>query len=252
VSTLSKSLAAGAVAFVLAAAPAKAQMWYNGNWNGITGLASERNLWVPDSRVYDNFLVGGNGWTVTEIFGDFLSSLSPSEAYWEIRSGVSAGNGGTLLHSGLSSITWSWLGGGAWGYDQYRATVGGLNFVLPAGVYWLTIAPTQSIGGRAFINTTAGSNGVNSLLDGNSFWDSKTFNKNFVPTSTQWGTSADFSYGVNGQQYVAITTDDGPGEGEGDVGLSTVTPEPGTVFLTATGLGLVSLGVRLRRRAKTS
>jgi hypothetical protein len=250
VSTLSKSLAAGAAAFVLAATPAKAQMWYNGNWNGSVMLPDFKNAAFLDSRIYDNFWVQGNDWQVSSLFGEFLSTFTPTQAYWEIRSGVSLGNGGTLVHSGTNGISWVATGRSGFGFNEYRATINGLNLVLPADVYWLTIAPIGNGAGMSYVSGTSGWNGINPLLDGNAFWTSTSFNKNFATTFPY--ASSNFAYGLDGQQVV-ITTDEGPGpggEGEGDLGLSTVTPEPGTVFLTATGLALVSFGVRLRRRVK--
>jgi hypothetical protein len=239
VSRLSKPLAAAALALVLAATPAKAQLWYNGNWNGTsTMLPSERDLWVPDTRIYDDFLVTGGGWNVTTLFGDFLSSLTPTQAYWEIRSGVSAGNGGSLLYSGTSSISWLLLGPGLWGDDNYRATIGGLNLTLPAGTYWMSIAPVESAWGRAYAVGTNGSGGVNPLLDGNSYWDSQTFGKNFVATSSHFGRNTDFAYGVGGTALSANLLEQSV----------IVNPEPGTLVLLATGLGLLGLGVLRRRR----
>ena len=52
------------------------------------------------ASIYQAFVVPTGGWTVTGLFSNNLMSFTPTSAYWEIRSGVSAGNGGTLLHSG--------------------------------------------------------------------------------------------------------------------------------------------------------
>ena len=201
-------------------------------------LPSERDLWVPDTRIYDDFLVTGSGWNVTTLFGDFLSSLTPTQAYWEIRSGVSAGNGGSLLYSGTSDIDWLLLGPGLWGDDAYRATIEGLNLTLAAGTYWMAIAPVQSAYGRAYAAGTSGTNGVNALLDGNSYWDSQTFSKNFVATSSHFGRNTDFAYGVGGSALPSALLEQ----------AVIVNPEPGTLVLMATGLGLLGLGVLRRRR----
>ena len=238
-SGLSKPLAASVLALVLAATPARAQLWYNGNWNGSSVmLPSERDLWVPDTRIYDDFLVTGGGWNVTTLFGDFLSSLAPTQAYWEVRSGVSAGNGGTLLFSGTSNISWSLLGPGLWGDDLYRATINGLNLNLSAGTYWMAIAPVQSAYGRAYAVGTSGTGGVNPLQDGNSYWDSQTFSKNFVATSSHFGRNTDFAYGVGGTAQVASLVEQSV----------IVNPEPGTLVLMGTGFGLLGVGALRRRR----
>ena len=245
-SGFAKPLLAAAVAVALTSTPARAQLWFNGEWNGTSSvLPSERDLWVPDTRIYDNFLVSGGGWNVTTLFGDFLSSLSPVQAYWEIRSGVSLGNGGTLLYSGTSNLSWVQLGPGLWGDGEYRATIGGLNLTLSAGMYWMTIAPTQSIYGRAYATTTNGTGGVGSLLDGNGYWDSQTFGKNFASTSAHFRRNVDFAYGVDG---VALPEPGSEPEPEIDLLTDTTTaPEPGSLLLAATGLGLVGLAYRRRK-----
>ena len=235
-SRLAKPLTVAALALVLAARPATGQLWYNGNWDGSQiVLPSDRDLGIPDTRIFDDFLVGASGWNVTSIFGDFISGLSPAQAYWEIRSGVSAGNGGTLLYSGTNTVSWLLLGPGLWDKNEYRATVSGLNLSLSAGTYWLSIAPILDGFERAYITTTGGGSGVNSLLDGNSYWASQTYAKNFQSTYGFYSRNLDFSYGVGGQ----LTTLDV---------LSVVTPEPGTFVLMASGLVLVGAAALRRRR----
>jgi hypothetical protein len=219
---------------VLAATPAEAQLWYNGTWNGSQSvLPSERDLWVSDSRIFDDFVVSGGGWNVTSLFGDFLSDLNPTQAYWEIRSGVSAGNGGTLLFSGTSTISWTLLGPGLWGDAEYRAMISGLNLTLSAGTYWMAIAPAESAYGRAYLTTTSGSGGVSPLQDGNSYWDSQAFSKNFEAISRK-----DFSYGVGGSALQTTLLEQSV----------IVNPEPGSIVLVGTGLALVGVGTLRRRR----
>ena len=239
-SRLAKPLTVGALALVLAARPAAAQLWYNGNWSDWqTVLPSERDLSIADTRIFDDFLVGGAGWNVTSIFGDFLSDLNPTQAYWEIRSGVSAGNGGTLLYSGTSSISWALLGPGLGSDPEYQATVGGLNLSLTAGIYWLTIAPTQSAYGRAYITATGGTGGVNPLLDGNAYWDSQSFGKNFQAVTPILG-KLDFAYGVSGSALELLESS------------SIISPEPGTFVLTGSGLVLLGAATLRRRRRASS
>ena len=234
-SRLLKPFTLCATALVLAATPARAQLWYNGDWNGSQGvLPSERDLWVSDSRIFDDFVVSGGGWNVTSLFGDFLSDLNPTQAYWEIRSGVSTGNGGTLLFSGTSNITWSLLGPGLWGDNEYRALISGLSLNLSAGTYWMAIAPTQSAYGRAYLTTTSGSGGVHALQDGKAYWDSQSFSKNFEAISGK-----DFSYGVGGSALQNTFLEQSV----------IVNPEPGTLVLVGSGLALVGAGALRRRRS---
>src|SRR5204862_23803 len=48
-------------------------LWYNGDFNGVNGLANEDNTSLGSgeyARVYDDFNVTGGGWTVTSVFSD--------------------------------------------------------------------------------------------------------------------------------------------------------------------------------------
>src|SRR4051812_37107799 len=113
--------------------------WYNGDWQ--SGIPTLANWYVSDTqvaRIYDDFMVPSAGWTVTGVFSNNALNGTPvvSQASWEIRSGVSAGNGGTVV---------------AWGVDpakvirnsngSSRIEVAGLQVSLPGGRYWLNVAP---------------------------------------------------------------------------------------------------------------
>lgn len=230
---------AGLALILLSATPviAHAQLWKNGDFDGFDGLSSERNTSITDSRVYDNFVATGSGWFVTSLLGNYLTNFTATTAYWEIRSGVANGFAGLTVHSGTSAITGvtdlgdfsSFLGL----LDHYRYQVSGFTpFLLPAGEYWLTIAPIGSGTGRAFVATTSGSGSINAVSDQTAFWASGDFGVNFVPVF--FGTErvpSDFAYGI-----------------EGSSSLDTVVPEPSTFILLGTGLGLMALA-RMRRRS---
>src|ERR1039457_4250183 len=76
--------------------------WYNGDWQ--SGISSPGNFyaWAQQfGRVYDDFVVPDGGWTVVGVFShNNMGSTAVTQASWEIRSGVSAGNQGTLVASG--------------------------------------------------------------------------------------------------------------------------------------------------------
>src|SRR5207249_3884094 len=67
---------ASLVALVLTAAftlnASAATLWYNGDFDGINGLANEKNTIVSQAAVYDDFNVTGPGWNVNAVFSDNL------------------------------------------------------------------------------------------------------------------------------------------------------------------------------------
>ncbi|HKP30917.1 MAG TPA: PEP-CTERM sorting domain-containing protein [Gemmatimonadales bacterium] len=230
-----QTVLAGATLLSLATFPsiAHAQLWKNGNFDGFGGLASERNGTFIDARLYDNFIASGTGWTVTSLFGEFLTDFPAGDAYWEIRTGVSAGLGGTLLYSGTNTITGVDDLGDALGFDHRLYTVSGFSpFFLAPGEYWLTIAPIGLGEGFAFVTTTEGVDGINAVGDLTAFWDSPSTGTNFGDASDQLEAFSDYSYGLNG-----IEGTDG-----------TTVPEPSTVVLLATGLGAMAVAGYRRRR----
>ncbi len=179
-------------------------LWYNGDWDGRNSLSSESNTIVSDARTYDDFTVTHpRGWDVTHVWGNFQMTTNVQGANFEIRSGVSSGQGGTIVASGSDlPVTLTPHPAG----NLLDITV---DVQLPealhldAGTYWLTVQPIGFGAGRAFVTTTSGVNSVGSPPgnNGNSFFDSRFFNFNFAPTnsSTILGSGTwDFSYGVGG------------------------------------------------------
>jgi hypothetical protein len=189
------------VIFVLAAAglagAANAQ-FYGGDFDGNNGLSSERNTIVSDAMTYDNF--HWNGGPVATVFGNFLQTGLDQIAggEYEIRSGVSVGNGGVLVQTGNSVISWAFKGPGGFGLPEWTLTINGGNQNLAAGDYWVGVRPVGFGGGRAFASTTSGAGGIGGPLnDDNSFFNSSFFGVNFGNASDQIGAGiADFSYGI--------------------------------------------------------
>jgi len=91
----------------------------------------------------------GETWTIGGLFSNNMSTipfLAPSEIRWEISSGISAHNPGTVIASGKSPATWTPTGR-TWGdgfYTEYTALahLEPEQFVtLTTGVYWMAAAP---------------------------------------------------------------------------------------------------------------
>lgn len=186
------------------------QLWYSGDYDGGDILLSVKAF--PDEtspeKVYDNFTVGASGWNVTSLFENVcFAGGAPSDLSifnWEIRSGVSAGNGGTLVASGTSlnptvTATGRTALGGA--LTEYKVTATGLDLDLSAGTYWLggnfggPPLPAASV----YIGLTHGANGVGSPIGnaGTAFVNGGNHGWNWQPTDI-FGAGG-FSMGVDGK-----------------------------------------------------
>jgi hypothetical protein len=224
-------------ALVLLDATANAQalpgsLWYNGDFNGLTWLSNEYNTAVSQSNTYDDFNVpSGPGWHVTGLYSaDLLTfGFSASSAEWEIRTGVSNGNAGTLVAGGiLSPATLMGTGRGGGGFIEYDVLVSGLNITLAPGTYFISVAPSGFGTGRSLNSATSGTNCVGTPCgsDGNAFFNSTFFGAYFAPSTTWCGSEChDFSDGV----------------------IGTVVPEPATVALLICGAGALLIALRRRR-----
>jgi hypothetical protein len=207
-------------------------LWYNGDWNHVNGLANERNTAVTQAAVYDDFNVTAPMWNVTAVFSDnlFFGTLVVTGADWEIRTGISEGNAGTLIASGTTSSPVVTLIECDFQQCVSRVEVTGLNVflpMLPSGQhYWLNVTPVGNGTGRSFNTTTSGANCVGTPCgnDQNAFWNSTYFGAYFTSTSNE-GQPYDYSNGV----------------------IGTVVPEPTTVALLTGGVG--ALLIAFRRRA---
>lgn len=209
-----------------------AQGWYNGDFDQRNG-GNVSGFNGFDSRIYDDFNVGGGGWTVTGVFMNVLTNIPTTDILtfsWEIRQGVSAGNGGTVVASNTTGVSVTATGRSGFGLTEYMVLASGLNVNLAAGTYWLG----GKIGGNGtsntiYVSTTSGANAIGTPPGNNdmSYWDSTSFGIGpFAPTSTVFGAGQawDLSMGV---RAVPI-------------------PEPGT--FVALGVGLAALAALRRRK----
>ncbi len=201
----------------------------NPNANGLANETDTTIPGTPGASAYEPFVVPAGGWTVTGLFSnDLIGFSSLTDAYWEIRSGVSEGNGGTLLYSGTdTSATQTDLSLSDFGLEAYTVEVDGLNIFLPQGTYWMSVTPeSPSDGGRTYNANTFGLNSVGTLDSNQAFFNSVFFSANFTNANNE-GVFQDFSDGV-------ITGD-------------SAVPEPGSVTMVLGGAALLWAGRRRRR-----
>ncbi len=161
-------------------------LFYGGDFNPsfwyADSLSNENDAAVHGnpygSAVYQNFVIpAGQSWNVTALFSNDIMTLAPMSAYWEIRTGVSEGNGGTLVSSGAGSDSYSQKGE----YGEYTNTVSGLNLTLAAGTYWFTVVPeAPGQRGRSSNTNTFGQNSVGTEMNDEQYFNSPFYGYNFT------------------------------------------------------------------------
>ena len=192
------------------------------------GLANENDAIVGGNpygaATYQNFILqGGN--MVFGLFTNNLSQLTPTAGYWEIRSGVSEGNGGTLIASGTGAVTNSPTGRSGFGYTEYYNEVGGLSVSLYSGQYWFAVVPVcTTCNGRSFNSNTFGLNKIGTSDLDKEYFNSAFFGANFTNADNE-GVFPSFSSGVVG------------------------CPEPSSMIMLGSGL-LAAAGVARRRLSR--
>jgi hypothetical protein len=201
---------------------------FDPNNDNSVGLSNESDAHVfgnpYGAATYQNFNVSGAGWNVTGLYTNNLSSLNPATGYWEIRQGLSDGNGGTLLASGTGAVTQTPTGRFGLGLAEYNDLVSGLNLTLTPGLYWMAVVPQDPNGpGRSYNTNTFGLNQVGSELSNEQFWNSPFAGTYFTNQGFQ-GIIQAFSAGVVG----------------------TPVPEPSSLMMLGSGL-LAAVGVVRRR-----
>jgi hypothetical protein len=185
-------------------------LWYNGDLdtNYTFGLSNQISPTLTAS-LYDDFIVPAGGWTINTLYSNnIVNNSTITGAYWEIRQGVSAGNGGTLLWSGTSLISDN-VSVEATGrqsndpFPEMTVAVTNLNFGLDEGTYWLSVTPMiiSDDNGGVNISPTTGANAVG-FNSGNSFTCNYTATHTIdyadVPSFLGIEGSVDFSMGIDG------------------------------------------------------
>ncbi|MEO7723413.1 MAG: hypothetical protein ABIU29_01805 [Chthoniobacterales bacterium] len=184
--------------------PPAGALWYNGDFDDIDGLTNEQDTFATGfSHIYDDFNVNDSaGWDVDSVFSDDLISTTVTGATWEIRQGITSGNGGTLIASGTTMTpVVTATGRSGFGFTEFMVEVTGLSVHLDPGTYHLNVTPIGNLdGNRSFNSTTSGANCIGTPCgdNDNAFLDSTLFGAIFEPVADFGSQFHDFSMGVNG------------------------------------------------------
>jgi len=195
-------------------------LFYGGDINtgdiNAAGMSDENTLLISNGggSTYGSFVVPGGGVTasVTGILFNVQAdaNFDPKTATYDIRTGVSEGNGGTSIASGSATTTVAATGRNFLGLNEYTVAVR-----LPAaqllgpGEYWFNVTPQCLNGnqdgscnqGRMFVsNTTQQTNNVmgNAQQPHSMFLNSAFF-------GFTWANWCDSSLGFNSNQCLGLS-----------------------------------------------
>jgi hypothetical protein len=177
-------------------------LFYGGDFDGIQDLSNENNSSNADARTYGNFYVTDpSGWDITTVFSNNDLTFFPSGGVnWEIRTGVSEHNGGTVIASGAGFPGVFTVVGEAFGDLEVQVAVdlSGCPVHLDPGQYWLNVTPVGHGTGRSFLTETQQANAIGTQDTGNCYQDSTSFGTSFELTTNIFSSAANFSLGVGG------------------------------------------------------
>lgn len=187
-------------------------LYYSGDFDpndaNANGLANESDAIVNSANIYTP-VTPDVTWHVTGLFINTLSGLTPTNATWEIRTGVSEGNGGTVVASGSGAVTQTATGRSGFGYTEYTDSVA-VSVTLNAGsTYWINVTPVcAACSARAFESNVPPGTAANHVGPANvldlSFFNSAFFGANFTNANNE-GVFHLYSFGVVGTSNPTIS-----------------------------------------------
>jgi len=192
-------------------------IFYGGDLNvsspNAAGLSDENTLLISEGQTYGNFNVpSGASVTVTGILFNVQAdaNFDPLTATYDVRQGVSEGDGGTDLASGSGAIQVAATGRNFLGLNEYSLAVQLAEpLVLGPGDYWFNMTPTCVAGstdgscyeGRQFVSNVNGrTNSIHGA--GEPGWQIFLNSAFFGFTWANW---CDSSLGLNARQCNSLS-----------------------------------------------
>ena len=186
-------------------------LFYGGDLNptdaNADGFTDENTLLVTGgSNTYGAVSIpAGPNANVTGMLVNVLASAAfdPFTATYDIRQGISEGNGGTDVASGSGSVAVAATGRNAFGLQEYTVTITFSTITLVPGEYWFSLEPQclNTLDGSCSVfrqfasNTTQETNAVNgSWQPNNEMFLNSGF---FAATYANW---CDAAFGLNTSQ----------------------------------------------------
>jgi hypothetical protein len=187
-------------------------VYYGGDLNptdaNAAGLSDENTLLIPGgSSTYAAIVVPNNGWIgVTGILVNVQADVNfdPNTAGYDVRTGVSEGNGGTSIASGTGEISVAATTRNFIGLNEYTVLVKIPTLYIGPGEYWFNVTPQCTNGatdgscsvGRIFLSNTT--QNTNSVLGGAQPAGSLFLNSSYFGFT--WANWCDSSLGLNSSQ----------------------------------------------------
>ena len=190
-------------------------VFYGGDLNptdpNAAGLSDENTFYVSDSSTYAALTIPAGSTVVVKgaLFNVQASAaFDPMTATYDLRTGISEGNGGSSLASGTAKLKVVATGRSFNGTYEYTIAVKIPKLTLPSGEYWFNITPTclNTLDGSCYIqrqfasNTTQGANNIHG-----SWQPPNSAYLNSSSLGYAWANWCDSSLGLNQIQCAALS-----------------------------------------------